>query len=296
MVEVTLTWHGPEGENIAREFSIGPKGMVQGPVEALLGAKNDLEDGYVSAQVAKTAAGASNPELFGLQLFGTGESLAALPALEAAASDQLILPHLYLGAGLLNHLSVIKTGAAREIQLELMDSSGDPVGVSQSSLEAGGFLQVDLAQLFQVGSKVDGWLRLSPGTDLVASHVVESATGGFLAALPLQSVGAREVVIGPAAKTEDFFTGLALLNDSPFGVLSTIELFDQAGLLLGTHFLDLAPGEKQSSVLFELLSIVREQPGGFVRIRSTFPIYTVGSLGAQRLDFLTLLAPHVLVE
>ena len=74
------------------------------------------------------------------------------------------------------------------------------------------------------------------------------------------------------------------------------ELFDPAAQLLGTHFLVLAPGEKQSGVLFELLSIVREQPGGFVRIRSNFPIYTVGSLGAQRLNFLTLLSPHILVK
>ena len=296
MVEVALTWHGPEGEDIARGFSIGPKGMVRDTVTALFGAKSDLEGGYVSAQVAESVAGASNPELFGLQLFGTGDSLAALPALAGGTADQLVLPHLYLGAGLLNHLSVINTGPAREIQLELMDSRGDLVGVSQSNLESGGFLQVDLAQLFQVGSDVDGWLRLSPGIDLVASHVVESETGSFLAALPLQSAGAREVVIGPAAKTEDFFTGLGLLNDSPFGVLSTIELFDPVGQLLGTHFLSLAPGEKQSHVLFELLSIVREQPGGFVRIRSTFPIYTVGSLGAQRLNFLTLLFPHVLVK
>ena len=177
-----------------------------------------------------------------------------------------------------------------------MDKKGELVDVSQSNLESGGFLQVDLAQLFQGGSDVDGWLRLSPGTDLVASHVVESETGSFLAALLLQSSGAREVVIGPAARTEDFFTGLGLLNDSPFGVVSAIELLDPAGRLLGVHFLTLAPGEKQSHVLFELLSIVREQPGGFVRIRSTFPIYTLGSLGAQRLNFLTLLSPHILVK
>ena len=129
-----------------------------------------------------------------------------------------------------------------------------------------------------------------------ASHVVESETGSFLAALSLQSAGAREVVIGPVARTEDFFTGLGLLNPSPSAVLSTIELFDPAAQRLGVHFLTLGPGEKQSHVLFELMSIVRHQSGGFVRIRSTSPIYTVGSLGGQRLNFLTLLSPHVLVE
>ena len=73
-------------------------------------------------------------------------------------------------------------------------------------------------------------------------------------------------------------------------------LDEGAAQRLGVHFLHLAPGEKQSHVLFELMSIVRDQSGGFVRIRSTRPIYTVGSLGAHRLNFLTLLSPHVLVE
>ncbi len=128
----------------------------------------------------------------------------------------MVLPHLCLGAGLLNHLSVINTGPSREIQLELMDSLGELVGVSQSNLESGGFLQVDLAQLFQVGSDVDGWLRLSPGADL-------------------------------AARTDDFFTGLGLLNDSPFvTAVSAIELFDPAGQRLGVHFLTLGPGEKRT--------------------------------------------------
>ena len=249
-----------------------------------------------SAQIEETAGGPTDPKLFGLQLFGTSESRAALPALEAATSEELILPHLYLAPGLLNHLSVINTGPAREIQIELIDSSGDLVGVSQSNLESGGFLQVHLTKLFQISGEVDGWLRLSPGVDIVASHVVASETGSFLAALPLQSAGAREVVIGPVAATEDFFTGLGLLNNSDDGVLSTIELFDPAAQRLGVHFLTLERGEKQSRVLFELMSIVRDQSGGFVRIRSTSPIYTIGSLGAQRLNFLTLLSPHVLVE
>ena len=295
-VEVALTWHGPDGKDIKQHLSIESKGMIQDTVETLFGTKSGLEDGYVSARVEETEGGPDDPKLFGLQLFGTSESQAALPALEAATADELILPHLYLGAGLVNHLSVINTGAAREIVLELMDKKGELVSVSQSNLDSGGFLQVDLAQLFQVDGNVDGWLRLSPGVDIVASHVVASETGSFLAALPLQAAGAREVVIGPVATTEDFFTGLGLLNNSEDGVLSTIELFDPAAGRLGVHFLTLEPGEKQSRVLFELMSIVRDQSGGFVRIRSTSPIYTVGSLGAQRLNFLTLLPPHVLVE
>ncbi len=295
-VEVALTWHGPDGKDIKQHLSIEAKGMIQDTVQTLFGTKSGLEDGYVSARVEETEGGPDDPKLFGLQLFGTSESQAALPALEAASADELILPHLYLGSGLVNHLSVINTGAAREIVLELMDKKGELVSVSQSNLDSGGFLQVDLAQLFQVDGNVDGWLRLSPGVDIVASHVVASETGSFLAALPLQSVAAREVVIGPVATTQDFFTGLGLLNNSEDGVLSTIELFDPAAGRLGVHFLTLEPGEKQSHVLFELMSIVRDQSGGFVRIRSTSPIYTVGSLGAQRLNFLTLLSPHVLVE
>ena len=295
-VEVALTWHGPDGKDIKQHLSIESKGMIQDTVETLFGTKSGLEDGYVSARVEETEGGPDDPKLFGLQLFGTSESQAALPALEAASADELILPHLYLGSGLVNHLSVINTGAAREIVLELMDKKGELVSVSQSNLDSGGFLQVDLAQLFQVDGNVDGWLRLSPGVDIVASHVVASETGSFLAALPLQAAGAREVVIGPVATTQDFFTGLGLLNNSEDGVLSTIELFDPAAGRLGVHFLTLEPGEKQSHVLFELMSILRDQPGGFVRIRSTSPIYTVGSLGAQRLNFLTLLPPHVLVE
>ncbi len=295
-VEVILTWHGSGGDEIEQRLDIEPKGLIQGTVEALFGTKGGLEDGYVSAQIAETAAGPTDLKLFGLQLFGTSESRAALPALEAATADELILPHLYLGSGLLNHLSVINTGPAREIVLELMDKRGELVSVSQSNLDSGGFLQVDLATLFEISGEVDGWLRLSPGFGVVASHVVASATGSFLAALPLQSAGAREVVIGPVAETENFFTGLGLLNNSEDAVLSTIELFDPAAQRPGIHFLTLQPGEKQSHVLFELMSIVREQSGGFVRIRSSSPIYTVGSLGAQRLNFLTLLSPNVLVE
>ena len=295
-VDVALTWHGSGGGEIEQQLHIESKGMIQDTVEALFGSKGGLEDGYVSAQVEETDGGPNDPKLFGLQLFGTSESRAALGALEAATSEELILPHLYLGAGLVNHLSVINTGPAREIVLELMDKKGELVSVSQSNLDSGGFLQADLAKLFQVNGELDGWLRLSPGVDMVASHVVASETGRFLAALPLQSAAAREVVIGPVARTEDFFTGLGLLNPSEDAVLSTIELFDPAVGRLGVHFLRLGPGEKQSHVLFELMSIVRDQSGGFVRIRSTSPIYTIGSLGAQRLNFLTLLSPHVLVE
>ena len=87
---------------------------------------------------------------------------------------------------------------------------------------------------------MEGWLAVeSANGQLLGSVSFEGPGGQYLAALPLQTRGAREFLLSQVAQTDDIFTGVTLFNVSKGRALISVEVFTSEGALRGTALLEL---------------------------------------------------------
>ena len=144
-----------------------------------------------------------------------------------------------------------------------------------------------------------GWLRITAANGTLSGNIsFGDSSGRFLAALPLQgdTEGAREFILGHVAQTATMFTGVTLLNPFNRTALVSLEVFDKEKNLTGLSFLELSPGEKVAKLLDEFIPALKDQGGGFIRIRSNEPVFSFELFGRFSLDFLAAVPQQVVVK
>ena len=249
--------------------------------------------GYVKAVVK------SGEAVSGIEFFGKSDSLAALWGLDLnTASVNLYATQLASTEEVETTLNVINTGPETDVLLEVLDENGNVLDSVVEKLSQDSQLRIDARDLFSFqDNAIIGWLRVqSSGARLVGNFTFGGPGGRFLAALPLQSQGGREFIMGHVAETSELFSGLALLNPSSYQALVSIEVFESDGAPSGSSLLQLAPDQKLARLLPELIPDLGHQEGGFVRVRSNVPILGSQVFGNYKLDFLSAVSQQITVE
>jgi hypothetical protein len=126
-----------------------------------------------------------------------------------------------------------------------------------------------------------GWLSFSG--DLAAlqtAMVFETEDGLLLAALPGQTVPRLRHTISHVAQNDEYFTGLAFVNDSGQTAMVDVFIYDQDGVLvrsipIGT----LADGTKFVRLLSADPFLLNQQLGGYIQIVSSRPIFSYALFG-----------------
>lgn len=289
-IEVSLTWtHLPEPP-VEMQFSILPRGVLPVSVADVFGGATA---GYVKAVVK------SGEAVSGIEFFGKSDSLAALWGLDLnTASVNLYATQLASTEEVETTLNVINTGPETDVLLEVLDENGNVLDSVVEKLSQDSQLRIDARDLFSFqDNAIIGWLRVqSSGARLVGNFTFGGPGGRFLAALPLQSQGGREFIMGHVAETSELFSGLALLNPSSYQALVSIEVFESDGAPSGSSLLQLAPDQKLARLLPELIPDLSHQEGGFVRVRSNVPILGSQVFGNYKLDFLSAVSQQITVE
>ncbi len=116
-----------------------------------------------------------------------------------------------------------------------------------------------------------------------------------MASLPLQALGAREFVLGHVAQTDEVFTGVTLLNAGTGYAEVSLEVLDKTGASKGTALFELKPNEKRARLLSEYIPGLAKQDGGFVRVRSSAPVFGFELFGHNLLRFMSAVPQQVVV-
>ncbi len=237
--------------------------------------------------------------VFAMEIFSNGQSIAGLLGLDMTRPQATLFgAQLASTSAVDTILNVINLGtAAVDVTLEAFDEAGTLVkSVTVTKLAAGRQYRKPASEIFGLGQDIVGWARISAKDGKLLGCLSFSDTGGnFMASLPLQSLGAREFVLGHVAQTDEVFTGVTLLNAGTGYAEVSLEVLDKAGASKGMALFELKPNEKRARLLTEYVPALAKQEGGFVRVRSSAPVFGFELFGHNLLRFMSAVPQQVVV-
>ena len=234
----------------------------------------------------------SDQELAGFEFVQPGTDLLGLNARPAAELlNGLFFPQLAVLGLFETELMVVSLAEEEPVILTITayQPDGVPFGAAHVQtnpvtrvLEAGKVLREDLEQMFGFAGEttLDGWLRVESTSSAIHGAISYSIPAlGSIASVASVASGTRSAVFSHIATTFEFFTGVAILNGGKLVANVKVVAVKQDGTLLGSFRTTLAPGQRLSRTLTEMIPAAADQAGGFILIKSDVPVYLTNVFG-----------------
>jgi hypothetical protein len=225
-----------------------------------------------------------------------GSSLAVLKGFFSdRATNRLYSPQVAAGGGYFSKLSLVSYFASR-VWISVYDEQGKPHAEAAANplaldIPKGGKIVVDVGESFGFdtdGEVRTGWLKIEWDYGTVWGSIsLGDSSRGSMTSLPLTGVGVREAVISHVAQNSMYFTGIALLNFTRRPAVVSLDVFANDASLVGRATLRLAPGERVSKLISELIPVIQNQIGGYVRISSDQDLIIYSIFGTNSLSVLS---------
>jgi hypothetical protein len=257
-----------------------------GPVTTLLPGAGS--DGYLVVD----SAGSPGNTLVGTETYRNRSDIAVLNAVpDTALMRTAFIPHLVAFAGYVSRLAVVNpTGQQQTVRLTAQNLQAGtqalaPVTVDQT-IPANGRIEQDIATLFRLTSNAITvgsvqWQTLGNTPGVVGYLDFGSTDGVLLSAVPAQNTGYSDLFFSQVAEGIGFYTGLAFLNPNVQSTVVAIDVFALDGSRTGSTVLTLAPGQRQSMLLDQLVPGAGGQLGGYVRATASRPVIALELFGSS---------------
>ncbi|RPI29752.1 MAG: hypothetical protein EHM61_00505 [Acidobacteria bacterium] len=275
-ITVRMTLFGCPGAASCGEITrtIPAHGMCRGSAAELFG-RPEVTNGYVKVEVT------DGPGAIGFALLRLPgqKALVGLNAVVPDTSDVLYSAQLATVPGIFTDVKLLNTAVVdRKLTLEAVDEQGrlvtDPFTLT---LSPGQPFERDAAELFPALSGFVGTLRVRADGPGVVGEVIFGDPGlKFASGLLMQTSGFTEGLFGHVAQGElngeNLFTGLALYNPGAGTARINIQVYRGFDWKAGERDLELGPGCRTAQLINELIPSIRQQMGGYIRLRSDVPI------------------------
>jgi hypothetical protein len=289
---------------IARR-TLSPRGRVAEEVASLFSSVPG-PGGYIRVT--------SDAGVVGYQSVRGGSAVYAVPGDAPSAGTRLYSAQFASGGtGAIQYftdLNLINTSAqTRSVEITLVGNNGTPVAAPRNpvsltlapgrQIRSRGDFLFGLADAVSTRTLTEGSIVVkSDGPGVIGDSLFgDVISEGFLAALPLETEGAPELVFpqvvqGSSDGGRPYFTGVALYNPNSHDVRVTLDVIDKNGTKKGSAAVDLRAGERVSRTLPQLVADIAGQIRGYMRISATGPIVAGELIGDQMLQFLTAVRPQ----
>ncbi len=278
-------------ENSAsRMLNLSPRGAARLDVEEFF-SEQAVPAGVLADEPVYVVV-ESDQELAGFEFVQPGTDLLGLNARPAAELlNSLFFPQLAVLDLFETELTVVSLAEEEPVFLTITayQPDGMPFGAADVQtnpvalvLQAGGVLREDLEEMFGFAGEttLDGWLRVDSTSEAIHGSVSYSIPElGSIAAVASVASGTRSAVFSHIATTFDFFTGVAILNGGALVANVEVVAVQQDGTVLGSFRTTLAPGQRLSRTLTEMIPAAAGQAGGFILIKSDVPVYLTNVFG-----------------
>ena len=257
----------------------------------------------------------SDTDIAGYLSIESAGSISALPAQPPTDASRLYSAQFASGrAGSTRYfteLNFINTSSQqRTLEVTLVGNDGVPVSTGNNpfriSLDPGNQYKARGEAVFGLpdaaftDSLVQGSLTINCDGPGVLGDVTfgDPVSQRFVASLPYEVAPSANIVLsqvaqGMAGGTKPYFTGVAIYNPNPTGVVVTIDVFSAQGDKTGTAALPLSGGNRISRTLPELVPAITNQARGYIRLTADGgPIVAFELFGDQTLDFLAAVPPQ----
>jgi hypothetical protein len=289
---------------IARR-TLSPRGRVAEEVASLFSSAPG-PGGYIRVT--------SDAGVVGYQSVRGGSAVYAVPGQAPSAGTRLYSAQFASGGtGAIQYftdLNLINTGTqTRSVEITLVANNGTPVAAPRNpvsltlapgrQIRSRGDFLFGLADAVSARTLTEGSIVVkSDGPGVIGDSLLgDVISEGFLAALPLETEGApdlvfSQVVQGSSDGGRPYFTGVALYNPNSHDVRVILDVMDKNGTKRGSAALDLRAGERVSRTLPQLITDLTGHIRGYMRITATGPIVAGELIGDQMLQFLTAVRPQ----
>lgn len=222
-------------------------------------------------------------------------ALNALPATETPAAGAF--PHFRTGGAHASTLSIANVEtAAIEVTVTAVSKDGAALGTRTLNLNASGGVRARLEEIItSLGSEAhEGWLLIQATGRVAAALIYGPANGAALAALPMQPAPKMELAFPHFAQIDGIFTEIALAN--PTSETSYVDLYviTPGGQTAARASVTVGSMELTRFRLNEMVPEIGKQAGGVIYITASEPIFAQASIGSERGDWLSGIAPQSL--
>jgi hypothetical protein len=260
---------------------------------------HSFQSGYIQ--------GDSDLPLIIRQNFGNALESNVLNVKSGISQTTYFIPHFASGAQYTTELTLVNTDPAfwADLTLTPFSDSGsamaDPVSVR---IMPGAQIVRTVANLFpDLGSElVTGSIKVSVkpanrGPILYAPPLLgcvrfANVNGSASASLPLLITPSNDFVYSHVAQNNDWFTGVAVLNQNADPASVTVNVYTNEGVKTGTYSTTLQPGERFSKLVYELIPATQGQSGGYIRVSSNAYLISFALFGTNDLRSLSAIPPQ----
>ena len=289
----TVTLYDNAGNLTARNiFPVEPFSGFSGPITSLVPVDRGFE-GYAVVDVGSTPFERHEP-LVGFETYKNRSDIALLLAVpDSAVLRRGFLVHLASQSGYQTRLTLVNYSA--EAQVVKITADGLNTGVQartpssvtvERTIPANGRLEEGAEQMFGLTGNelIVGSVRfdVQGNTRGLIGYLDYGTTDGILlSAVPAQGTGFSDLYFSHIAEGLGFYTGMALLNPNTQSSSVTIDVFNREGRRVDSAVLVLAPGERRSRLVSQLLPLAANQVGGFVHVTASQPIFANQVFGSR---------------
>jgi hypothetical protein len=216
------------------------------------------------------------------------------PTSEMQNTSQAVFPHFVFGGDYGSTLNVLNPGSTPlALELSAQDDQGRQMGeVIRVTLAAGEARRASVGEFFRVvmpqifpQPNVTGHVRVREvqgQTFRIAGDIQIFRTGQGAAVASMLSwisdAPSAQWLLPFVSTALPYVSGYSVVNSNELLTVQTdvtVDLLDQDGKLVNRTTLSLSPGRRHVSVAPGVL------PGGFMRIRSNFPVHVLGTIGTR---------------
>jgi len=286
---VSVTLYAADG----REAGIVAAQVIPGHGMLRLGSGALNISGTVSARISASAPVAATA------IVDRGD---AMFFVQGQAVDQpsplRVMPHFLTSSGF-NPTVILTNPTASTVsaRVSVLTENGSPVVPENPfhtfNIPANGSITADIRFITgqPIAPTVNGWLRVDSANVPLAGVVILDQPRETTA-VALQSGLLSRFSISQVTETERLFTGFSLVNPSGSDASVDLSIVRPDGTTVAQDTINVSAGSKFQRLLRDVLPNAAGQPGGYLVVRSSTPLFGIGMLGASDNRFLAAMPPN----
>ena len=210
------------------------------------------------------------------------------------AASMRIAAHFTSGSGFDPVLVLTNPNASSTtVTVTAFGETGTPVSSGRSfTIPANGSISADTSTITRQPfvPTVNGWLRIE-SQNVPLNGVVILDGNRALSSVPLQITALDRILYSQISQTSDISTGLFFVNTWASAAMLDLSLVRGDGTTSAQRSIELPSNSKLSTALRDIFPKSASETSGYVVIRSSLPVYTVGILAASSGAFSSSIPP-----
>jgi hypothetical protein len=227
---------------------------------------------------------------------GGSWDMAALNALPISKATTLgVVPYFRTGAHHASTLSLANIESTNvSVTVTAVANNGSVIGTRDLTLSAMGGYRAPLQSVFSTlgFDEQTGWLLIQSSGRISASLIYGRSDRSAISAVAIQPTPKYEFIFPQLAQVSGLFTEITLVNPNSTESYADVYALTPEGTTLGHSQVVVSPLGSFTKRIEQVLPEVMNQPGGYIYVRASMPLFSLASIWSDNGALLTRFDPQ----